>query len=507
MRHLRHALGAIPGDTALERLAAVALLLFAAASFSSNTADHDLWGHIQYGRDFLRRGILAVEPYSYTAAGQPWIEHEWGAEVVFALLYDGLGAPGLLAFKILLGTLATGLVVRLAWETSRSMAAVATVSVPAILGLFCWFGTRPQVLTHAFFALTLYVVHRGRQGRRGLALLLPLAMAVWVNVHAGFVAGLGTLALAACVETVLARRGTRTPPYHLMLALAGCASATLLSPYGPGYLLKVMPTTVMARPNIVEWQPLTPSAIAAFPPHAAVPLLVALAVAALVVTRASRDPLEIVLLAVTAALALRHLRHAPFFLLTCVWALPHHLATLGRPAVPLARRGLVTAAVVGLLATVRVAQAVGSLDHLTVKAGAFPIGAVRFMEHEGITGNVAVDFNWGSYLIGKCYPRCRVSIDGRYEAAYPPAIYAMSGALTAGSPGWDRLLSEYPTDVALLDARRAGATRLATAPGWTLVYRDPVAALFVRDRPRFQRVIDSYGRRPASAPLADGMFP
>jgi hypothetical protein len=491
---------------AYERVARAALLVFAAASFTANAADNDLWGHLRYGRDFLRHGVLATDPYSYTTGDHPWIEHEWGAEVVLALLWDRLGAPGLIGLKAAVGTLAVALVLGLAWETARSAAAVAVVGVPAILGLFCWFAVRPQIFTHAFFALTLYVVHRGREGRRTLAWLLPLAMVAWVNVHAGFVAGLGTLALAAAVETAGAWRRGATLPSHLWLALAGAALATTLSPYGPGYPLAVVPTTIMARPDIVEWGPLTPAAVRDFPPHAAVPLLLGLAGLALVVTRAQRDPLEAVLLGVTGALALRHMRHAPFFLLTCTWALPRHLATLG-PLGALPGPAFVTAALVGVLAVVRVAHAAGSLDHLAVKAAAFPIGAVRFMERHAIGGNVAVDFNWGSYLIGRCHPRCRVSIDGRYEAAYPPAVYAMTTALTSGGPGWDRLLTDHPTDVALLDARHGGVTRLATAPGWALVYRDPVATLWLRDQPRFRPVIEAYGGRPATAPLVDDVFP
>jgi hypothetical protein len=490
-----------------ERLATAGLLVLAAASFTSNAADNDLWGHLRYGRDFIRAGVPGTDPYSYTAAGKPWAEHEWGAEIVLARAWDTFGAPGLVLGKAALGTAAIALVLAAGRDGCPSAAALAAVTMPAVLGLFPWFGVRPQVFTNALFALTLWTLHRARRGRPRALWLLPLAMVAWTNLHGGYLAGLGVLALAAGVETARALRHGTPAPWPLLGAHAAASLATTATPFGPANPLFVLRSALLSRPDILEWRPLGAEAIRDFPTLAAVPLLLAVVAVSLAATRERRDPTELAILVVTGALAVRHVRHAPFLLLAAVWVLPRHLASAARAALPSWRTAFATAALVCGLASARLSYAVGAVDHLSVAAGSYPIGALRFMTSHDLLGNVAVDFNWGAYLVYHCHPRCRVSIDGRYEAAYPPAVYAMNRALAWGTPGWERLLVDYPTEVALLDARRPGAARVAETPGWTLVYRDPVAAVLVRDLPRFRDAIARFGRAPASFPLVDGVFP
>ncbi|HZP41023.1 MAG TPA: hypothetical protein VFD84_05875 [Candidatus Binatia bacterium] len=491
--------------TRFDRLVMLALVLFAAASFTSNAADNDLWGHLRFGHDFLAHGLLRTDPYSYTRAAQPWTEHEWGSEIVFAALWERAGAPGLILLKAALGAGAVALLLRLAWETSASSVAVAVVAVPAVLGLFPWFATRPQIWTSCFFAVTLFAILRARRGDLRSAAALPLVVIAWVQLHGGFLAGLGVLGLATAAEAA-ERWWRREPlPGELLAVLGACLAATLVSPYGPAYALGVLRDAAMPRPDILEWQPLGPAAVRFVPMLAMVPVVLALAAVALAATPRGWSATELVLLAASAVLTLRHARHAPFFFLTALAVLPRHLAAAGRVFAS-RRAAFVTAAVVGGLAVARVVPAAGAIAHLTVRASAFPIGAVRFLEHTGLGGNVAVDFNWGSYLIGTCYPRCRVSIDGRYEAAYPPELYAANRALVKGTPGWARLLTDYPTEIVLLPTASGGAARLAGRAGWALVYRDPVASVFLRDLPRFRPVIERFAAAPATAPLEDDVL-
>jgi hypothetical protein len=496
------------GIGGFDRVATVGLLAFAVAALTSNAADADLWGKIRHGRDFLAHGVLVHEPYSYTAAGGPWLEHEWGAEILFAILFDRFGAAGLVLFKALLGGAALALLLRRGWATSGSLPATAVVFVPAVLGIFPWFGSRPQIFTHAFVALTLWTIDRCRAGERVGVFVWALAMVVWVNVHAGFVAGFGLLGVATAVESVRAWRGRVPAPRLLALALGFGGLAALASPFGPDYVLRVLPTTVMTRPDIYEWRAFGGWAVVKFPTLVALPLLAAVAVAALVASDERRDPVEVAILGVTAVLAFRHVRHTPFFLLACVWALPRHLASAAAFLRPGRRAAFATALVAGVLAGFRVPAAAGAVGHLAVRTDVYPVAAVRFMLREGATGNVAVDFDWGSYLLGTCWPRCRPSIDGRYEAAYPPAVYAMNRALETGAPGWERLLTEYPTEVVLLYARDPGARLVAGRREWTLVYRDPLAVVFVRnDLVRFAALVARRRGRPATETVAEAVFP
>ena len=96
-------------------LSVVALVMSAATYGASLTiADPDLWGHVRFGLDILETGrIVHADPYSYLTGEQPWINHEWLAEVVFYLLYRAGGFPLLTLFAAALITAGWSLTWRL----------------------------------------------------------------------------------------------------------------------------------------------------------------------------------------------------------------------------------------------------------------------------------------------------------------------------------------------------------------------------------------------------------
>ena len=64
------------------------LLVYGLFVFSPLIVDPDLWGHVRFGQDLLETGsIVRADPYSYLTAGQPWINHEWLAELAQAAAY------------------------------------------------------------------------------------------------------------------------------------------------------------------------------------------------------------------------------------------------------------------------------------------------------------------------------------------------------------------------------------------------------------------------------------
>ena len=77
----------------------ILVIALAFTQFSYLTADPDLWGHIRFGQDIWEQGrVHDTDPFSYTAKGQRWINHEWLMEVAFYLIYITLDSTGLLLF-------------------------------------------------------------------------------------------------------------------------------------------------------------------------------------------------------------------------------------------------------------------------------------------------------------------------------------------------------------------------------------------------------------------------
>ena len=102
--------GAMAADSSSEkwvrhpllRYSPAIMLVIIAVADTGRFADPDLWGHIVFGRGVLTSGHLTrLDPYSYSAAGRVWNDHEWLAEVVLAFFYDTTGVVGLKMMKFL----------------------------------------------------------------------------------------------------------------------------------------------------------------------------------------------------------------------------------------------------------------------------------------------------------------------------------------------------------------------------------------------------------------------
>jgi hypothetical protein len=74
--------------------------------------DPGLWGHLRFGLDTLKSGIVAaqVDPCSYLSAGQCWINHKWLAEVLFASAYRIVAVSDLILLKMVIGFMLLGII-------------------------------------------------------------------------------------------------------------------------------------------------------------------------------------------------------------------------------------------------------------------------------------------------------------------------------------------------------------------------------------------------------------
>ncbi len=210
--------------------------------FSDTIADPDLWGHIRFGQDILRTGsIVKTDIYSYRTGGQPWINHEWLSEVIFAGLYNLFGPAGLIVFKVLVSLLIIGLsyshLRRTGLGPYSSVFLLLLISIPFRLGL----GTiRPQIFTYLFFFFELLVLEEAAAGRAYWLWVLPILLAVWVNLHGGVLAGAAVIGIWLVVRLVArpaadAIRLSRNLGTRIRLGLVGfaCGLALLLNPYRP----------------------------------------------------------------------------------------------------------------------------------------------------------------------------------------------------------------------------------------------------------------------------------
>jgi hypothetical protein len=462
-------------ERVLRIVAGLALAAMFTACVSAPAADLDMWHEMALIRESLQAGaLLTHDVFAYTPTVAPMANHEWGAGAILYLLGVGAGAWAVVAFKFTLAAGTAALVLWCARTRKGSFPALAALAPWAMLlfGLGCA-TLRAQAYSFVFLAALLCFLELDDRGKGVWVLLWVPMFVAWVNLHGGCVAGIAVLGCYA-VEQALRRR-----PF--MMALGAIVLAVALmgaNPFGLAYYSHLWRSLQMPRPEILEWQPLwrfAPFYLAVFG------LMLAVAAYAVAV-RGVRACRGVLILAALAVGSLEHVRMAPMFAIAWMAYVPGYvegtpLATLLRNAF---RKREAATAVAGALTALFLFLAVTSgFWRLNVRDDKYPIGAVQYLAEKRFAGHVMTPFVDGAYVSWRLFPAVKVSMDSRYDIAYPPALAAEHFAFYAARPGWRETLAKYPTDLALVP-RTAPVARLIPGTGWTLAYRDRNFELYAR---------------------------
>ena len=461
-------------------------------------AESDLFFRIKAGQEILARGGLPGRNlYSFTYPDYPDLDASWLFEVGAAVVHRRAGFPGLVVAKVLVLAAAFAAAYGLCRRRGAGPVASALALAAAAFVGRERFVERPHIFSllgvvgvlAAIDALADGPTRRAR--RAGLALVAGVA--VWANLHAGvFVAPLALAAAAA------AAAWERSPAWRrLALAGAGAAAATLATPIGFGLVRYLRLHLVIPALHPVDefrapsWTSDAPLFVYA----------VAVAAGVLATTLASRRRPSLVPLAtplVLGALTVRSVRFAADLALVSAPLLAAALTELGarwRARAPAALGGPAPAAaglaiVAGLAAGPRLARAEGW--NIGLDARELPLGAIAFVDANGLRDRMYNDFEIGSYLLfdpGGGYPHHRVFVDPRLPA-YPPELHALLGRGDLSRGEWSQVMDRYGVETAL--CAYAGLNRRVAwwdPEIWALVYRQGDARVFVRRLPRYEAVI------------------
>lgn len=481
--------------------ASVFLIVFASAFhlFSLVTADPDLWGHLKFGMDHVKQGALErTDPYSFTAYGYNWINHEWLCEVIFYLVYNAFSDAGLLYGKLLTGFAALGFLLLACFRRTVNPLVLAITGVLAVIGMSPGFMIRPQLFSFLFFGVFLYVLHLFFTSRRNLLFLFPILTALWVNLHGGFLMGWALILVVTGWETfshVILRR-KREGLWKIWVAFIALNLATLVNPYG--YRLHVfLWETLTFTPDITEWNSLNLFDFSYFYLKALM-LLYALCA---IFDRKNVRGWEFWAVAMTLFATVRHERHSVFFAMAAMPFVVHHASNLAgdfknrRPGVFISPPSKIALSVFMCLTAffligrgADIYAASGS--RIFVDFDKYPAHAVDFMKRNRIHGNVLVPFDWGEYVLWHLYPKSRVSIDGRFTTSYPDSVIAPHFLAIDDDAGWKRLVEKFPSDVII--ARQIPFFQKMAAQNdlsWIYIYSDPLAMVFIKNSPKNREML------------------
>ncbi len=121
-----------------------------------NLPTDDLGRHLENGKIIWQtRSVSETNFYSYTEPDFPFLNHHWLSGVIFYGLFNLIGFPGLVIFKILLLLSAFGLIFAVAVRRGNFWLA-ALFSISAIFVLSERTDLRPEIVSYFFTALFFY---------------------------------------------------------------------------------------------------------------------------------------------------------------------------------------------------------------------------------------------------------------------------------------------------------------------------------------------------------------
>lgn len=472
--------------------------------------DTDMYWALRVGKEIVeQRAFIHTDPITYTHAGNDWVAHSWLFDVWLYGMYAWLQYHGLVLLVALLATLTMGLL----WLQLSGPAVYRTLAVvfAALIAAPTW-TPRPQMVTMLLLCLVMLLLVLYRKLRkRWLLYTLPLIMILWANLHGGYVLGLGVIGIMVAgelLDRLLFNTTQKSMDWlqwrDLVIALAVCTLATLVTPYGFGtWEISVSTFGMRANAIISEWQ--SPN----FNDPFMLPFLLSLIamMVLLAVTGKKLRGWEVLTLAAFVYFALSARRQLGVYAIAVVpilartgwtwlreWGgklqitLVNHSKQWRKffdkitvPASPRENKAL-NLLLVGLFALIcwgkLVYVSMPALVEEQLNPAVFPVEAVNLLNASPPAGNLLNEYDWGGYLSWFA-PQIPVYIDARADLFGDDFIFHWWDVVNANTD-WEEELARWSITAVLIKPGRTLARELGNHDGWQVVYGNETAVLFVK---------------------------
>lgn len=477
----------VAGLTLSNVWATVVVTLSVGVTFLFRMSSVDLAYHLRAGEAILStHGVPSVDTFTFSVAGRAWLDQQWGAQVLLALVSRAGGWGGLAIFHAAL----VGATFWFLWLACRARGASARMSAALTLSGFavCFYnaGMRPQTMAYPLFTATLWILADRRAHPRRLW-ILPVVMAIWANVHGSFPLGLLLIALAWVEDR---RDHAATKNSTLPVAVIGLL-ATVVGPYGIGvwrYAIDIS-TNERILGHIQEWAPTTIRSV-----DGAIFFLSALVIVAYLARRGTKtDVLALVWLGSFFLLGVSTARGQVWwgfvFSVTMAGLIIEQFRSSPSAEERVEEPGslvlnlLVVSALIAFVAVGspwfrdRVDPSSGSSSLLS----SAPQRLVEAVQREAprdarlfVTSAFASWFEYAS-------PANPVFVDSRIEL-FPEDVWTDYVAVINAQDGWQEILDRWQVDAIVLRPEDSTLVPLLEEDSdWRLAYRDGSGTVFVRD--------------------------
>ena len=440
-------------------------------------ADPDFCWHLKSGIIHWEGGKLPQRDiFSYTFPGASWINHEWLTDWIFGGIFLYFGEPGLFLLRNLLLILFV-LVLSALYRHNE----LPFVLIPPFVWLTLTYAARylilrPHFFTYLFSLLLILIFEKAEQKPRLLYFLIPL-MLLWVNLHGGFILGMGL----ASIYLLDFYREKKLSKKQFIFWLTAFFLSTFLNPYGIKLHQYLVRELLDDHSMLSEWQPFFAQRnwpLALF--HYSIFILLPLFACSI-----SRKPTPHPIGFLWIAAAVLTILHRRFFILLNIFAVlftATHFGYFWKEKIKTKTFSRICKILTAFLMVSSVLSGIREYSiskfHIRQDPVLYPKQAIKFLKTAKLGKKLCLPIHWGGYAIFELWPQYLVSIDGRYITVYPKQFTL--DHLKAWKNG-DLLsfIGSPKPDVLLIENR--GKLRIAVHENsdWQLIYQDRIASIFI----------------------------
>lgn len=439
-------------------------LTWAAGLAAAPLNDNSFFTHLATGRVILDEGrVPSSDPYTYTAAGEPWTVQSWLASVAYAGAERLAGPLGLRLLLLVVFGLAAWLLWRLTEPAASLLVRFGLVTVALLVATGLW-SERPYMVGVIGIALVWLAV----EGRMPWWSLIPL-MWVWGNAHGSFVLAPVLVALLV-MGGAMDRRSRRwgdVAEHERRVALAVVAG-TLLAAVGPlGLRALTFPLVAAQRSDVfrevTEWQAprfRSPSELA---------YLGFVVLTVVVLARWGRTWRTILPAAAFVAASLYAQRNVVIATVVLVAVCARSAPTVGslrsaeRPGLgrPIA---VIVALLLALVSAATLVTPPSAVDD-------YAAAPMAWLDAYGVDGRVGTDLLNGNLLEVLDGPEGAVFVDDRVDVL-PDDVFQDFLQLQRGGIRWQEVLDVHDVDVVVWGRFTPLASLLHASADWQVTFSD-----------------------------------
>lgn len=464
------------------------LVLWVYMLANGSIADPDIWWHLLNARYlFDHHQLPRFDMYSATVLGQPWINHEWLAEIPYYLAWRKWGLEGINGVAVVLVELIFLGIYYLSCRASGNVKASWLATCLAVLLAAISFGPRTTLFGYLYLVVLLLILERYRSRGKGPLWLIPPLFCLWINTHGSWLLGLIVLALVIASglkegdwQYVQAKRWSAKQLRDLAAATVASVGVLFINPFGYHLVLYPFDLAFRQKLNIAygeEWasvnfhNPRGKTVLAA---------LIVLLLGALL----SRYRWRLDELALTAFALYSGLTHIRFLFLIAILVTPLVAKFLDfvPPYRPEIDRPLLNAGVMAAVAAVILTRLPSPAQLQHDVTATFPTQALEFINTHGLASERTFNYyGWGGYLEWKD-PAVKPFVDTRTDIfEYAGILQDYLDVTRLQDPV--KLLDKRQVQWVLFPARDPFAYFLSHTEEWKVAYNDNVAEVFVRTTP------------------------